>query len=201
MLRTVYRLFRGIWLMRHPELHRYLGETLTRLQILSEIRSANSTAKLSLDVELIGYRHYHLSLGERVTVAKGSILAFGDEHNGYGTIRVGDRTWIGQYNNLRACDGGDIKIGSQCLISQFCTLVASNHSIERGRPIVEQLPDCSRLGIVIEDDVWLGAGVVIMPGVRLGRGAVIGAHSIVNSSVPEYEVWAGCPARKIRERS
>ena len=56
-------------------------------------------------------------------------------------------------------------------------------------------------GIEIGDDVWIGAGAVITPGVMVGRGAVIGANSVVTHHVPEYEVWAGVPARKIGERT
>jgi acetyltransferase-like isoleucine patch superfamily enzyme len=52
---------------------------------------------------------------------------------------------------------------------------------------------------VIEDDAWLGAGCVILPGVRIGRGAVVGANSVVAADVPPLHVVAGQPARTVRE--
>ena len=54
------------------------------------------------------------------------------------------------------------------------------------------------LPIVIEPDVWLGAGVVVLPGVTIGRGAVVGANSVVSQDVPPLHVVAGQPARTIR---
>jgi acetyltransferase-like isoleucine patch superfamily enzyme len=53
--------------------------------------------------------------------------------------------------------------------------------------------------MVIEDDVWIGAGAIILPGVRIGRHSVIAAGSVVTKSVDAYSVYAGNPARKIKE--
>ena len=53
--------------------------------------------------------------------------------------------------------------------------------------------------VTIEDDAWIGAGVVVMPGVRIGRGAVVGANSVVNADVAPLTVVAGQPARPLRE--
>ncbi|MGI8818595.1 MAG: DapH/DapD/GlmU-related protein, partial [Gemmatimonadales bacterium] len=81
-------------------------------------------------------------------------------------------------------------------IAPRVTLVTSshpNHSRIRGFAPVSQGP------IVIEEDAWLGAGCVVLPGVRIGRGAVIGANSVVVSDVPSLHVVAGQPARTVRE--
>lgn len=52
--------------------------------------------------------------------------------------------------------------------------------------------------IVVEEDAWIGAGAVILPGVTIGRGAIIGANAVVNQSVGSFEVWAGVPARHVK---
>ena len=150
-------------------------------------------------IRLVSFSRERLSLGDCVSINAGTVLAFGDDLNGYGQIRIGRNTWIGEYNNLRA-GGGDISIGSDCLISQFCTLVASNHGTERNQPILHQPPQAERRGICLGNDVWLGADVTITPGVTIGNGAVIGSGAVVTRDVPPFEIWAGVPAMKIGER-
>jgi maltose O-acetyltransferase len=91
---------------------------------------------------------------------------------------------------------GNLTIGDRVSIAPRVTLVTSshpNHSRIRGFAPVSQGP------IVIEEDAWLGAGCVVLPGVRIGRGAVVGANSVVLSDVPSLHVVAGQPARTVRE--
>ena len=91
---------------------------------------------------------------------------------------------------------GNITIGHRVSIAPRVTLVTSSHPNRSGiRPFapVAQGP------IIIEDDAWLGAGCVILPGVRIGRGAVVGANSVVAQDVLPLHVVAGQPARTVRE--
>ncbi|HJR15579.1 MAG TPA: acyltransferase [Gemmatimonadales bacterium] len=93
-------------------------------------------------------------------------------------------------------DRGNVTIGNRVSIAPRVTLVTSshpNHSRIRGFAPLSQGP------IVIEEDAWLGAGCVVLPGVRIGRGAVVGANSVVVSDVPSLHVVAGHPARTVRE--
>jgi acetyltransferase-like isoleucine patch superfamily enzyme len=66
--------------------------------------------------------------------------------------------------------------------------------------IQNQGDDQSSRDVLIGDDVWIGAGAVLLPGARVGNGAVIAAGAVVNATVPEYEIWGGVPARRIGER-
>ncbi len=191
--------FRGLALLRHAELMYDLGERRFHLQAIAGIRARFPTCKVDRDLRLVSYLEDRLQLADRVTLSAGTILAFGDQHNGFGKISVGQGTWIGEYNNLRA-GGGDITIGAGCLISQFCTLVASNHGTARDIPIQQQPPAEDRRGVTLGDDVWLGAGVTITPGVTIHSGAIIGAGSVVTKNVPENEIWAGVPAKRIESR-
>jgi acetyltransferase-like isoleucine patch superfamily enzyme len=91
---------------------------------------------------------------------------------------------------------GNLTIGDRVSIAPRVTLVTSshpNHSRIRGFAPVSQGP------IVIENDAWLGAGCVILPGVRIGSGAVVGANSVVVEDVPSLHVVAGQPARTVRQ--
>lgn len=93
-------------------------------------------------------------------------------------------------------DRGNITIGNRVSIAPRVTLVTSSHpnnSRIRGFAPLSQGP------IVIEDDAWLGTGCVVLPGVRIGRGAVVGANSVVLQDVAPLHIVAGQPARTVRE--
>ncbi|GAG06078.1 unnamed protein product, partial [marine sediment metagenome] len=79
-------------------------------------------------------------------------------------------------------------------------LVGANHRLDRGRVIKDLPVSREKTGVRIGDGCWLGAGVSVLPGTSLGRGAVIGANSVVRGSVPDDEVWAGVPAHPVGER-
>lgn len=191
---------KGLLLLRYPELIRDLGERRFHLLEMQKIKAAFPDAKITNDVRLVNFQLARLYLGTHSSVCEGTVLAFGDNTNGFGRIQIGNDSWVGQYNNLRASGDADIRIGANCLISQFCTLVGTNHACAKGTLILRQGPDLRKQGIVLGDDVWLGAGVSVMPGVTIGNGAVIGANSVVTKDVPENEIWAGTPAAKISER-
>lgn len=122
-----------------------------------------------------------------------------DKSNRISSLSIGEGTYIGEFNNIRAT-GGHIVIGKYCNISQHCSLIASNHSIERSQNISAQPWDEQRIGITLGDDVWIGANSVILPGVTIGRGAVIGAGAVVTKDIPEYAIAVGNPARVIKYR-
>lgn len=91
---------------------------------------------------------------------------------------------------------GNITIGDRVSIAPRVTLVTSSHP---NNSRIRAFAPLSQGPIVIEDDAWLGAGCVVLPGVRIGRGAVIGANSVVHQDVAPLHVVAGQPARTVRE--
>jgi acetyltransferase-like isoleucine patch superfamily enzyme len=143
--------------------------------------------------------------GDELTIGPGSVVGLGTmlilESRGAmrAELRIGSGTAINEYNNLRAA-GAPIHIGSHCQIAQFCTLVSSNHTVDTPERMIEAAWDPRKTGIYIEDDVWIGANSVVLPGVRIGEGAVVGAGSVVTRDVPPYCIYAGNPARLIRRR-
>lgn len=95
---------------------------------------------------------------------------------------------------------GGITMGDYVLIGSNVTISSGMHDIEGRNPPVFARPTLPK-PIYIEDDVWIGAGAVIMPGVTLRKGTVVGANAVVTKATEEYGVYAGVPARKIRERT
>ncbi len=197
MFQNVVSVFRALWLLGHPEFGRILGELYTSVFQIEQIVKPFPGAKIHHDVLVQGWPQGKLLLGKNVRIEKGSMLVLGDDFNGYGSLEIGEGTWIGQYNNFRLADAAHIKIGSECLISQFCSLVAANHRLVKDTPIKQAPCDRVKINIEVGNDVWIGAGAVITPGVRIETGAVIGANSVVTHSVPSWEIWAGAPAKKI----
>lgn len=151
--------------------------------------------KCQLDANArIGYHESgkgQLILGNQVIIRHGCII-----RTCGGTILIGDNT-ITNYNCIFHGKGG-ITIGENTLISPTVQIYAQNHGIARNKPIRNQVNESK--GIKIGNDVWIGAGAIILDGVIIGEGAVIGAGSIITKSIPAYEIWAGNPAKKIGER-
>ena len=111
-------------------------------------------------------------------------------------IKIGRQSLVGEYSVIRG--QGGVTIGDRVYTSPFTQIIAVNHVFDDPeRPFVEQ--GITAEGIVIEDDVWLGAGAVITDGVRVGRGAVVAAGAVVTRDVPPHSVVGGVPARVLKK--
>lgn len=135
----------------------------------------------------------NISLGRNVYVGHYAIL------KGYyrNELRIGDQTWIGQQCFLHA--GGGLTLGARVGVGPGVRIITSAHQ-EAGRDLPVLFSPVDFAPVVIEDDADLGVGSVILPGVTVGRGAVIGAGAVVTADVPPYAVAAGVPARVLRYR-
>ena len=111
--------------------------------------------------------------------------------------------------------GSNIKIGSNTVINRKTYLdgrvlltIGNNVNISH-QTLIQTLthdPQCSNFGclckpVLIEDDVWIGARAIILPGVKIGRGSVIGAGSVVTKDVPPYSIFVGNPAKFLKQRN
>ena len=107
-------------------------------------------------------------------------------------LELGDTIDIGEFTHIRA-DGG-VRIGDRVLIASRVTIASRAHPIPLPRwGVTKDAP------IVIEDDVWLGAGAIVLPGVTIGRGSVVAAGAVVTKSIEPFTLVAGVPARPIRQ--
>lgn len=105
-------------------------------------------------------------------------------------IELGDRADLG----MDCLVIGPLSVGADVMMGPRCILLADSHEIARVDVPMNTQGFREPRRIVIEDDVWIGAGSIILPGVRIGRGSIVGAGSVVTKDVPDFVVAAGNPA-------
>jgi acetyltransferase-like isoleucine patch superfamily enzyme len=136
-----------------------------------------------------------IQLDDRVHLYQESFLETGDG----GRIQIGADSSIHPRCQLMAYKGS-IRIGQGVGIAQGCALYPYDHRIDPGQPIRSQ-PLVSKGDIEIGDEAWLGTGVIVLAGVRIGAGATVAAGSVVTRDVPDNAIAAGVPARVTWRRS
>lgn len=120
-------------------------------------------------------------------------------HSPRHTVRIGEHSQI-NFNSV-IFGGSGVSIGDRVMVGPNCTLAAGNHDYKQTNTPIRFAGALSRGPITIEDDVWLGASVVVTDGVTIGRGSVIGAGAVVTRDIPPMSVAAGVPARVIQMRA
>jgi acetyltransferase-like isoleucine patch superfamily enzyme len=135
-------------------------------------------------------------LGNDVTLYGSMILSAG---NTQGFIRIGDKTHIDR--NAVLYGQGGLTIGQGCAIAAGVIIYTQTNSYDLGLavPILEQGTRYKE--VVVGNDVWIGAGAIILPGVTIGDHAVIGAGAVVCNDIPPAKVAVGVPARPIKSRA
>lgn len=155
-------------------------------------------------------------IGDNVVIDDMCVLdAKGENNRG---LRIGNGVFIGR-GTILTCHNGDIviedncNIGFNCVISSLgsivikknnlmaacCYLVGGNHDSDRlDIPILFQ--GRSAQGIVLDENIWLGAGVKVLDGVTIGRDCIIGAGAMVNENIPAWKIAVGTPAKVVKDR-
>ena len=111
---------------------------------------------------------------------------------GDGHVEIGENVYLNSFTVIYS--GNGVKIGNDVLIGPNCSIVPSNHNFaDRNIPMRLQKFGASRGGVVIEDDVWIGAGTIILDGAYIAKGSVIGAGSLVNKRTEPYSINVGNP--------
>jgi acetyltransferase-like isoleucine patch superfamily enzyme len=138
-----------------------------------------------------------IEIGDNSIVMHGAVLhVYNFRQMPHSGIKIGRDSLIGEYTVIRG--QGGVTIGDRVYTSPFSQIIAVNHIFDDPqRPFVEQ--GITAEGIIIEDDVWIGASAVITDGVRVGKGAVVAAGAVVTKDVPPHTVVGGVPARVIKE--
>lgn len=111
-------------------------------------------------------------------------------------IVIQSGAYINRFSMIDASE--KVEIGRDCMIGPYCYITDHDHGLKQGVSVKFQLLVGSP--VIIEDDVWIGAGVIVLKGVKIGKGAVIGAGSVVTHDVPPNTKVVGVPAHWIGVR-
>jgi acetyltransferase-like isoleucine patch superfamily enzyme len=139
-----------------------------------------------------------LNIGDDVTIDGKCSFGFAARYSDRPTLTIGDHTIIGYGTSFTV--GDRITVGRHCQISIGVTILdAPGHPLDpvtrrEGKPALRE----DVRPVTIEDDVWIGQKVIILPGVTIGQGSVVAAGSVVMTSVPPNVLVAGNPARQVR---
>jgi acetyltransferase-like isoleucine patch superfamily enzyme len=155
--------------------------------------SVGKNVKIYEDVKLALRRGCPIDIGNNVSIEKGVVISTSEK----GRIFIGNNVYLGEYSVLTSNE--EIEIGDNVLISPHNDIVDFNHIYQDPtKPVNEQGVIAKK--ITIEEDVWIGSGCKILMGVTIGKGAVVGAGSIVTKDVSPCHVVVGNPAKTIKVR-
>ena len=126
--------------------------------------------------------------GKKVNIERGAHFS--------SRVELGDYSGIGVFASI----GGSVTIGSNVMMGPHCTVYTRNHAFDRTDIPMREQGFQEERPVVIGDDVWIGGHVIILPGVHIGKGAIVGAGAVVTKDVPDYAVVGGNPAKVITYR-
>lgn len=154
---------------------------------LYQHRGRHSVIHASVRMDTPPYRQF--SLGDYSVIESFCCI-----NNAVGDVLIGDYTRIGLHNTVI----GPVTIGSHVNLAQGITVTALNHNFEDPNKRIDE-QGISTTPVTIEDDVWIGANAVVLPGVTIGSHSVVAAGAVVTKDVPPHSLVAGVPAKVIKQ--
>lgn len=153
---------------------------------LYQHRGRHSVIHHSVRMDTPPYRKFHL--GDYSVIESNACI-----NNAVGDVVIGNHTRVGLHNTII----GPVTIGSHVNLAQGITVTALNHNFEDKNKRIDEQGVITN-GVTIEDDIWIGANAVILPGVRIGTHSVVAAGAVVTKDVPPHSLVAGVPAKIIK---
>ena len=154
---------------------------------LYQHRGRHSVIHHSARMDTPPYRKF--SLGDYSVIE-----SFACINNAVGDVMIGDHTRIGLHNTII----GPVIIGNHVNLAQGITVTALNHNFEDSEKRIDE-QGVSTSNVIIEDDIWIGANAVVLPGVTIGHHSVVAAGAVVTKDVPPHSLVAGVPAKVIKQ--
>jgi len=136
--------------------------------------------------------------GDSVTIRDGChFCSLGVLGQPSGKLILGNNVGISEYCFIQV--RGDVVVGDNVILGPGVMILSENHNFQDRDKLIRK-QGVKRIGVKIDDDVWIGAGAKILDGVTISRGAIVAAGAIVTKSVREYEIVGGVPAKLLKER-
>lgn len=154
---------------------------------LYQHRGKHSVIHRSARMDTPPYRKF--SLGDYSVIE-----SFACINNAVGDVIIGDHTRVGLHNTII----GPVTIGNHVNLAQGITVTALNHNFADPNKRIDEQGVSTTL-VVIEDDIWIGANAVILPGITIGHHSVVAAGAVVTKNVPPHSLVAGIPAKVIKQ--
>lgn len=154
---------------------------------LYQHRGRHSVIHHSARLDTPPYRKF--SLGDYSVIESYACI-----NNAVGDVMIGDHTRIGLHNTII----GPVIIGSHVNLAQGITVTALNHNFEDSEKRIDE-QGVSTSTVIIEDDIWIGANAVVLPGVTIGHHSVVAAGAVVTKDVPPHSLVVGVPAKVIKQ--
>ena len=145
------------------------------------------------------YNYSHVAPLARATVGAGTSIAPNVALRNGERVVIGAGSHVGAYCSLWAGDTASITLGEHALLGPEVFVTASNYEVRAGVPVMDQ--PHREADVVIGARTWLGARVIVLPGVTIGDECVVGAGSVVTRSLPPGSIAVGSPARVVGQRT
>ncbi len=161
------------------------------------LRAQGATIDFSTSLAKINYFWPHkIFIGKNCIIEQNVFFKFDGIFSEGKSIIINNNVFIGF--NYEFNINNKLEIGSNSLIGSGSKFIDHDHGMSKNSLMKDQ--PCPSATIKLEEDVWLGCNVVVLKGVHIGQGSIVAAGSVVNKSIPEYEIWGGIPAKKIKNR-
>ena len=147
--------------------------------------------KISKQIRQLACKNIFKIAGKNINIERGAHFGSGSR------IEIGDNSGIGE--NCQIPD--NTKIGRDVMMGPDVLIVGKNHNYEDLKIPMRLQGAKEAAPVIIGDDTWIGARVIILPGVNIGEGAIVGAGAVVTKDIPPYAICAGNPARIVKYRN
>lgn len=134
-------------------------------------------------------RQFLISVGSNVNIEHGAMIT--------SLMSIGDNSGVG----INAKIHGRVSIGKNVMMGPDCIIYTKNHAFENTSVPMCQQGFQEEKPVFIDDDVWIGGRVIILPGVHISSGAIVGAGAVVTRDIPPYAIAGGNPARVLKFRN